>query len=64
MQASLVRPGALALALLASGAADARATPLAACADIPFEQQADGLHLRLPTAPTGLHAHAYRIELH
>ena len=41
-----------------------RVTLLASGADIPFEQQADGLHLRLPTLPTGPHAYAYRIELH
>jgi alpha-L-fucosidase len=36
---------------------------LATGASIPFQQQADGLHLSLPTSPKGLHAYAYRIEL-
>jgi len=36
---------------------------LATGAEIPFQQQADGLHLHLPTSPKGLHAYAYRIEL-
>lgn len=40
-----------------------RVTLLATGAEVPFEQQADGLHLHLPTTPTGLHAYAYRIEL-
>ncbi|MFC4764897.1 alpha-L-fucosidase [Dyella koreensis] len=40
-----------------------RVTLLATGAEIPFQQQADGLHLRLPTSPKGLHAYAYRIEL-
>ncbi|PPU93120.1 alpha-L-fucosidase [Xanthomonas albilineans] len=30
---------------------------------VPFEQRADGLHLRLPTKPVGEHAYVFRIDL-
>lgn len=30
---------------------------------IPFEQQADGLHLRLPAKPVGESAYVFRIDL-
>lgn len=30
---------------------------------VPFEQQADGLHLRLPAKPVGESAYVFRIDL-
>ncbi|MCC4627218.1 alpha-L-fucosidase, partial [Xanthomonas campestris pv. nigromaculans] len=30
---------------------------------VPFEQQADGLHLTLPAKPVGEHAYVFRIDL-
>jgi alpha-L-fucosidase len=37
-------------------------TMLATQKSVPFTQQADGLHLDLPTQPTGVSVYAYRIE--
>jgi alpha-L-fucosidase len=37
-------------------------TMLATQKPVQFSQQTDGLHLNLPTRPTGVHVYAYRIE--
>lgn len=38
-------------------------TLLASGKPVPFEQRADGLHLRLPAKPVGEHAYVFRIDL-
>ena len=38
-------------------------TSLATGKPVAFQQQSDGLHLALPTQPTGVHAYVYRIEM-
>ncbi|MCI2263370.1 alpha-L-fucosidase [Xanthomonas indica] len=38
-------------------------TLLASGKPVPFEQRADGLHLRLPAKPAGEHAYVFRIDL-
>ncbi len=38
-------------------------TLLASGQKVPFEQRADGLHLRLPAKPVGEHAYVFRIDL-
>ncbi|MDV0438876.1 alpha-L-fucosidase [Xanthomonas sacchari] len=38
-------------------------TLLASGKPVPFEQRADGLHLRLPAKPVGDHAYVFRIDL-
>ncbi|MBB5942504.1 alpha-L-fucosidase [Xanthomonas sp. 3307] len=38
-------------------------TLLATGKPVPFEQRADGLHLRLPAKPVGEHAYVFRIDL-
>lgn len=38
-------------------------TLLASGKPVPFEQRADGLHLRLPAKPAGDHAYVFRIDL-
>ena len=62
--AAIPRHGRAPIRCIDAGPRAGRATLPAVGAELPFERQADGLRLRLSTAPTGLPAHAYRIELH
>jgi alpha-L-fucosidase len=39
-------------------------TQLATDKTVTFDQQADGLHLVLPTQPSGVHVYVYRIDMH